>query len=90
MCVHLALTSSGVNATGSVKRGDLKAKNHKDVPLPDMFSDYNSSMGGVDLHDINSFVSDKNHDEKALIFEIDFPYGGHLQGQWLASLSLLL
>lgn len=52
MCVHLALTSSGVNATGLVKRGDLKAKNHKDVPLPDMFSDYNSSMGGVDLHDI--------------------------------------
>ena len=52
MCVHLALTSSGVNATGSVKRWDLKSQNHKDVPLPDMFSDYHSLMEGVDLHDI--------------------------------------
>ena len=50
MRLHLALTSSGVNATGSVKRWDLKAQNHKDVP--DMFSDYHSLMEGVDLHDI--------------------------------------
>ena len=33
---------------------------------------------------------DRNYDEKALVFETDFPYGGHLQGQWLATLSSFL
>ena len=51
-CVHLASTFSGVNATSSEKRWDSKAKNHKDVLLSDMVSDYNSSMGGVDLADM--------------------------------------
>ena len=51
-CVHLASTFSGVNAADSVKRWDLKTKNHKDVSLPDMVSDYNSSVGGADLADM--------------------------------------
>ena len=51
-CHDLASMFSGVNAADSVKRWDLKTKNHKDVSLPDMVSDYNSSMGGVDLADM--------------------------------------
>ena len=51
-CVHLVSTFSGVNAADSIKQCDLKTKNHKDVSLPDMVSDYNSSMGGVDLADM--------------------------------------
>ena len=77
-CVHLASTFSGVNVTGSVKQWDSKTKNHKDVPLPDMVLNYNSSMGGADLA------------EKAPVFETDFPDGRHLQGQWLATLSSFL
>ena len=51
-CVHLASTFFGVNVTGSIKRWDSKAKNHKDVLLPDIVSDANSSVGGADLADM--------------------------------------
>ena len=51
-CVHLVSTFSGVNAADSIKRCDLKTKNHKDVSLPDMVSDYNPSMGDVDVADM--------------------------------------
>ena len=50
--VHLASTFSGVNAIGLVKRWDSKAKNHKDPPLPNVVTDYNSSMRGVHLADM--------------------------------------
>lgn len=55
--VHPASTFSGVNATGSVKRWDSKAKNHKYVPLPygfmlHMVSDGSSTMGGVNMADM--------------------------------------
>ena len=51
-CVHLASTFSRLAATGTVKRWDTKGKSYIDVPLPDMVSDYNTSMGGVDLDDM--------------------------------------
>ena len=51
-CVHLASTFPGVAATGTVKRWDAKGKSYIDVPLPDMVSDYSTSMGGVDLVDM--------------------------------------
>ena len=51
-CVHLASTFSGVAATGTVKRWDAKGKSYIDVPLPDMVSDYNTPIGGIDLADI--------------------------------------
>ena len=48
-CVHIASTFSGVAATGTVKQWHARGKSYIDVPLPDMVSDYNPSMGGVDL-----------------------------------------
>ena len=60
--VHPASTFSGVNATGSVKRWDSKAKNHKYVPLPygfmlHMVSDGSSTMGGVNMADMSTTLN---------------------------------
>ena len=90
--VHPASTFSGVNATGSVKRWDSKAKNHKYVPLPYGFRrQLNNGRCQHGWHVNNlEFKEIRNHDEKALVFETDFLCGRHLQGQWLATLSSFL
>lgn len=51
-CVQLVSTYAGVKASKTVKRWDRKAKKHVDISCPDMVSQYNESMGGVDLADM--------------------------------------
>ena len=74
-CVHLVSKFSRENATAFIKRWDSKVKNHKDVLLPDMVSDYNSSMRGVDLADklivfCQTEISRKKYWYLKLIFHI--------------------
>ena len=51
-CVQLVSTYAGVKALHMVKRWDGTAKKHIDVKCPDMISQYNESVGGVDLADM--------------------------------------
>lgn len=49
--VTMATNYDTVVPLGSVKRWSTKEKKKVDVPQPHLFSNYNSGMGGVDLHD---------------------------------------
>lgn len=49
--VHLASNFVGIGDTDTAKRWDKKQKKYVDVNRPDIISQYNNGMGGVDLFD---------------------------------------
>ena len=70
-CVHLASTFPGVGATGTLKRWEAKGKSYIDVPLPDMMSDYNTSMGGVNRIYRTTIMSKKRWYLKVIFHALD-------------------